>query len=264
MSLQIWGKYRTAIGPSALLTLALALLSPPAQALDLVPSAQMWSEVDVSARLSRQWTAQVDVQYSRQGDNGGTNFLSYNQQLAVRPWLHFYVRPWLRLSTFAGLWDNFAIAEVGNRAYPEFRTALQASVYQYLSASTIAHRLRIENRMIRDKQFSYEDVARLRYQLKYVKPIARSEITKGTNYFVGFDEIFINGGSQVTGHNLFDQNRAFVGIGRALGDDVLMEIGYFNQVQLEANGTKLDVNHILQLSLMWTDVFAGRRLADSQ
>ena len=213
--------------------------------------------MDASQRFSKQWGAQLDVQYARQSDIGGADLFQYNQQLAVRPWLHFYPTTWLRLSTFAGLWYNVAIPEVGQREYPEFRAALQASVYTQLPGATLANRVRLEGRDIRDRAGAYEQVLRLRYQVKFVRPFDGAAIHEGSTYFVGFDEVFVNGGSEVTGHNAFDQNRLFLGIGHAFSPDFALEVGYFNQLQLEKDGQHLDVNHILQVSVLMDDVLRG-------
>ncbi len=61
----------------------------------------------------------------------------------------------------------------------------------------------------------------------------------------------------MTGHHAFDQNRLFLGFGRAFSDNFALEIGYFNQLQLEKDGEHLDVNHILQVSVLVDDVLRG-------
>ncbi len=151
--------------PRILISCAAILLLPAATAfaLDIVPSSQVWSELDAAHRFNPQWGAQFDLQYARQSDIGGSDLLRYNQQLAIRPWLHYYPNRAVRVSAFAGLWYNFAIPEVGQREYPEFRVALQASFYTQLPGGTLANRVRLEGRDIRDRARDYEQVLRLRY-----------------------------------------------------------------------------------------------------
>ena len=238
-----------------LAAVAFAVLTAlPAYAWDWVPTTQVWSEVDASHRFSPHWGGQLDVQYARQSDIGGGDLVQYNQQLAIRPWLHYYPNRTVRVSAFAGLWYNYGIPEVGQRAYPEFRVALQTSLYSPLPGATLANRVRLEGRDIRDRAGLFEQVLRLRYQIKVVRPFDGEPIHRGSTYGVAFDEVFLNGGSDVTGHHAFDQNRLFVGLGHAFTDDVAVEVGYFNQIQQEKDGVHMDINHILQVSLMLDDV----------
>jgi len=108
----------------------------------------------------------------------------------------------------------------------------------------------------------FENVFRFRTQLKYVKPLNAKEIKKGTHYLVGFDEVFVNGGSKVTGRHVFDQNRIFVGYGYAFSDYFTLETGYFNQFQIAAHSDNFYVNHVWQISLYVNNVL-GRFVRNS-
>jgi Protein of unknown function (DUF2490) len=221
-----------------------------------MPSTQLWTEVDFSGKINDKLVYQLDLQYSRQSDWYGLAFTKYNQQLTIRPWLHYYPKKKLRLSAFAGLWYNYAIPEVGNREYPEYRTALQTTFYKIFPKSTLSNRFRIENRNIQSREGKFENVFRLRYQLKFVKPLNDTDIKKGTHYFIGFNEVFFNGGSPVTGYHLFDQNRVFLGWGYGLTDDLIFETGYFNQFKSDKSGDYFEVNHIWQVTLYVNNIFS--------
>src|SRR4051812_29677748 len=106
-----------------LLTFVFFLYSYNIAAQEVIPSTQLWSEIDVSGRISKKWTYQVDFQYSRQSDLSRLDFLKYNQQLTIRPWIHYYPTDKIRISFFAGIWYNFSAPQIGNREYPEYRSA---------------------------------------------------------------------------------------------------------------------------------------------
>ncbi len=238
-----------------LLLFILIFLSKLLPAQNYYPSGQVWTEVDFIEKLSKKFVLQNDIQYSRQGNIGNdVNLMRYNQQLTLRSWLHYYPIPKIRISFFAGLWYNYYIPQL-NRQFPEYRTALQGTYYKVMPKSTLAYRFRVENRNIQDAEGKFENVFRFRTQLKYVKPLNATEIKKGTHYLVGFDEVFINAGSTVTGHHLFDQNRIFIGYGYAFSDYLTFETGYFNQFQIAAHSDNFYVNHIWQISFYVNNVF---------
>lgn len=213
-------------------------------------TAQLWSETDFIGKINSRWKWQVDLQYSSQSPYEEINLFKFNSQATLRPWLHYFITKDIRLSAFAGEWYNFAITEVGAREYPEYRTALQLSIYNRGTLSTIHDRFRIEFRDMQDRHGAFEMVLRGRYMFKYQRLIKHTTYDKNSMYCIAFNEFFVNGGSAVTGVHLFDQNRLFAGIGYNFTDDITVETGYFNQLQQHAHDNNFDMNHIWQLSLI--------------
>ncbi len=211
---------------------------------------QTWSEIDFSGKINTHWKWQLDVQYSRQSKYEQYNLLKYNSQFTLRPWVHYYINPNTRLSAFYGLWDNFAIKDVGARAYTEYRGAIQANFYSLKKMDIVTKRIRTELRFIKDKNGIYETVLRERAQLKYQHLMKGTTYSTNTIYFISFDEFFLNSGSNVTGHHVFDQNRLFLGFGYNITNDITFETGYFNQLQQHTRDTNFDMNHVWQLTLM--------------
>lgn len=220
---------------------------------------QFWSEVDLSGRISSKFKWQLDLQYSRQSPYEGYNLFRYNEQLTVRGWVHYYPIKNLRVSQFFGLWYNFAIPQVGQREYPELRTATQISYYTRWKKNLLINRIRPELRIIKDRDGKYEPVFRARYQIKYQRLLIHDSYDKNSLYFVGFDEIFINGTSKVTGYRAFDQNRVFIGLGFDFTEDITIETGYFNQFQQHAHDSHFDDGHAWQLSLMIDNINFKRK-----
>jgi hypothetical protein len=58
--------------------------------------------------------------------------------------------------------------------------------------------------------------------------------------------------------NVFDQNRAYAGVGYQAGRHTRLEAGYLNQLVLRANGLEMENNHTLQLALYSTAPFRKR------
>ena len=68
-------------------------------------------------------------------------------------------------------------------------------------------------------------------------------------YIPVWDEIFINFGDNVY-RNHFDQNRAFVGIGRKLSDSTRLEVGFMEQTLQRRGGIIHENNHTVAVWLL--------------
>jgi hypothetical protein len=215
---------------------------------------QLWSEVDFKGDFTTKLKWQLDVQYSRQSPYEQVNLFKYNSQLTIRPWLHFFLTPSIKISAFVGLWYNYAIQDVGAREFPEYRTAIQANFYKTKNRDLLIKRCRVELREIKDRQGIFETVLRERFMLKYQHLLNHESYDKNALYFFSFDELFINSGSKVTGYHLFDQNRLFVGIGYNLTNDITFETGYFNQLQQYTHASNMDINHIWQVTFILDNI----------
>jgi hypothetical protein len=211
---------------------------------------QFWGEVDLAGRISKKFKWQFDLQYSRQSAYEEHNLFENNSQLTIRPWLHYTpVKNW-RISTFVGLWYNFAVPVVGAREYPEIRAAIQVNYYTPVRKHLMLNRLRPELREMRDQQGVFETVGRLRYEFKYQYLLFHNLYDKNSIYLIAFDEVFANMGSKVTGYKFFDQNRVFLGLGYGITNNIAVETGYFNQFQMHAHDAQADMNHVWQLTLL--------------
>ena len=94
------------------------------------------------------------------------------------------------------------------------------------------NRLRLEQRWIGEmkntstgwdvNRWRYEN--RIRYMLRTTVPLTENKKT----YVALWNEVFVNFGSNVAG-NIFDQNRAFAGVGRKLTDTTRVELGFMEQ-----------------------------------
>lgn len=219
---------------------------------------QLWSEIDALGKINNKWKWQCDLQYSTQSPYESSSLFKYGEQLTIRPWIHYYPKPTIKLSAFVGLWYNYAIAEVGQREYPEYRGALQAQFYKVIAKTKISNRFRTEFRDILDRAGTFEQVFRGRYMFKYQRLLKHTDYDKNSIYSVITEEIFINGGSATTGYKTFDQNRVFLGLGFGLTDNITFETGYFNQFAYHNHDTNFDNNNIWQVTLIFDNITKGK------
>ncbi|MCL6267228.1 DUF2490 domain-containing protein [Flagellimonas myxillae] len=115
------------------------------------------------------------------------------------------------------------IAHVNTKTYMD--TGETSHIYQYwiyeefslkqpLRRGVLSHRWRLENRWIRNNNETHFN-NRARYRLLFHRPI------RGNYYITTFNELFVN----LSGA-FFNQNRFYIGLGRALSPNLKVDIGY--------------------------------------
>ena len=94
-------------------------------------------------------------------------------------------------------------------------------------------------------RYSYRN--RFRYFVKSVIPLARSG--QDSRYFVSlYNEVMFNWGRNIR-NNIFDQNRAYVALGRRLRGIGSLELRYLQQTVQQSSGRVFEFNHTLQIGL---------------
>lgn len=211
-------------------------------------AAPVWAENDHNAhawfmyfgdhpiRQSR-WGVHLEGQW-RRADVG----LKW-QQLLLRPGVNYQVNPKLMLTAGYGFIDTFRYGDFPARErFQEHRIFEQAAVTTPFRGLDFQHRLRLEQRSIRGFAQRYEN--RFRYMLRTSVPIPGSE-----RFYIGlYNEIFVNFGKNVAA-NRFDQNRAYVALGRKMGKDSRIEFGFLEQTVQQRSGRVFEHNHTLQLAI---------------
>ncbi|WP_426493104.1 DUF2490 domain-containing protein [Hymenobacter sp. 102] len=195
------------------------------------------------ARLSKRWGLHTEVQVLRTR----TSELGY--QNVFRGGANYYAT------------DNFVLT--GGYAYSQVvaddtytgATGAEHRLYQQLqlhdakSRLRLHHRYRLEQRWVQlrpGQDFTY--LNRMRYQLQLVLPLLGPELSNGMPYAVAANEVFLGFG-RGSGGRLFQQNRAYLGVGYQISKASAVELGYLNQfVQLPLEG-RPELNENMQLSL---------------
>lgn len=124
----------------------------------------------------------------------------------------------------------------------------------------LQQRFRLEQRWIGDvvtapdgdeRVDSWPFRSRARSQFRATIPFHQRPIRTGDFYAAVGDELFVGFGSRV-GTGLFDQNRAYAVLGVQPRSGLRVEAGYLNVTIARANGSNVEVNHLLLLSLFHT------------
>lgn len=118
------------------------------------------------------------------------------------------------------------------------------------------HRYRLEQRWLERlgttgadsaKHLGWNYSNRFRYMARLTTAPGGGAPKDGKPYFTAYDEIFLSFG-RIVRYNVFDQNRAFAGVGYQWSPKIRAELGYMNQFVLRSNGTDAERNHTLLLA----------------
>jgi hypothetical protein len=176
-----------------------------------------------AASKTSQWGLQGDVQY-RNWDLGGDL-----EQLLLRGGVTW--RPKSADAMFTLGYANITSGEFGSssKTVTENRTYQEALLPQKISQRFyLRHRFRFEQRWVDDQNFR----TRFRYALFLDVPLNRTDLKQGAWYFAFYDEIFLNGESDIGDGNsveTFDRNRLYGALGYSLSDTLRLQGGYMYQ-----------------------------------
>lgn len=175
------------------------------------------------------------------------------QQLLLRPGVNLEVNRrliWTEGYAFVQA-HRYCGHPAAPRTLPEHRIWHQASVKYKTGKVSWNNRLRFENRFVGTPDSKYRFENRFRIWQRGVLPVSRS-------YFIAaYDEMFFYVKPFVS-QSVLDQNRAYIALGRRLGPDAELEIGYLNQTIWQRNGLVRENNNTLQFSLVNRKHFGGR------
>ncbi|MCR9083910.1 MAG: DUF2490 domain-containing protein [Cyclobacteriaceae bacterium] len=133
----------------------------------------------------------------------------------------------------------------GDATTPENRIYQEALLPQKLGNRVyLTHRFRYEQRWVQNQDFR----TRYRYNLFINVPINGTELRKNVLYAALYNEIFINGQTDIGDGRMverFDRNRTYLGLGFGLRDNLRLQVGWMNQTtsQWSKGQTQLSLHH---------------------
>jgi hypothetical protein len=172
------------------------------------------------------------------------------QQFIVRPGINYQISPALSASLGYAFVETYPYGDLPvAQEFDEHRVWEQLSYKHTWLGLDWQHRIRLEQRYIEDTSASnWRQENRLRYMLRTTVPLSSDKKW----YLALWDEVFFNFGGNLD-KNRFDQNRAFIGIGRKLSDSTKLEVGLLEQTLQRRGGVNWENNHTVAVWL--TSVF---------
>lgn len=214
-----------------------------------------WGRLVLADRISDQLKWELYVQKRTQNIPEHKNIFGGPHFFSLWLWFNYQATDELKVSfSPIGYFDSNLFFtnpdDAGTPGVKEIRWSARAEVEKkrWLNYS---NRYSVEYRM-RDLQHDgrYRPNWRVRYQLKFEKPVKGILSEKKPVSFSVSDEIFIQFGKAVRGNaNVFDQNRMAAGLGYEFLAGMKINVSYLNIRQQRINGKDFDHAHALWVVL---------------
>lgn len=195
------------------------------------------------------WGVHLEGQWRRH------DVVSKWQQLLLRPGLNYQLTTSFLLTGGYGFIQTYGYGDFPVRAaFPEHRFFEQVQITHRLFRLNWQNRLRFEQRYLgvmeeragggfQRASWRYEN--RFRYMLRTNVPLPFA----GQKYYLAlYDEIMLNYGKNVA-FNVFDQNRAYIALGRTVARETRLEVGFLKQTLQQRSGRVFEHNHTLQVAI---------------
>ncbi len=201
------------------------------------------------------------------------DFLNHKAQIAYMATLDAVVNEQAKLSvgyTYV-ITHPYGKQPLTNYSFVEHRPFEQFATKNSIGRLHLQHRYRLEQRFIETKTLSaaneyvfdkwlYKN--RVRYRLLVNIPINKATMKDANTLFVqASNELFINFGKNVA-KNIFDQNRAFTGMGYKVSTPLTITFGYLMQQLFKGDGIKVENNHTLLINVNYNFDFSKKDNAE--
>jgi hypothetical protein len=212
-----------------------------------------WFSYDGDHPFAERWGVHFDAQWRRH------NLVTAWQQYQLRPGINFSPNDSVMLTLGYAFTKSYPYGDFpAARGFPEHRMYQQVLLRHRAGRLRMNHRYRLEQRWIGEvvPEGEEERVVNWRYQNRFRYRVKASIPLKPGNgglglYLPVYDEILVNFGPNF-GANIFDQNRAFIGLGYDFGDAGQLEVGFMNQLIAQRNGRVLEYNNTLVVTFSST------------
>jgi hypothetical protein len=197
--------------------------------------------------MSSRWALLSEVQARR------SNFASSWQQLLIRDGLLYNFSPNVQVGGGYGFIKTSRYGDYpAPKAFQEHRIFAQLVLKHQARQVVFEHRYRVEKRWLEafaGTNAFWRPQNRFRYQLRGAVPFSKLDARGRQWYLFAGDEIKLGFGAN-HGASVFDQNRAFAGIGYRVTRNNRLEVGYLHQFVAQRNGIVEESNHTLRVQ--WT------------
>jgi hypothetical protein len=210
-----------------------------------------WYTYTGNHKIADKWGIHLEAQWRR------NNVIIDNQQLLLRSGIIYYLNSQALLTAGYCFVETYPYgAYAAKAAFPENRIWEQLQLKNTIGTVEMINRFRLEQRFVNAPTWSngeYEAgeaiyTNRARMMTRFSVPFKGNAIEDRSFYISAFDEVFINFGKHVA-FNIFDQNRAYLGIGYKIPKAGRLEIGYLNQLSFKSDGIRVECNHVIMIGL---------------
>lgn len=207
-----------------------------------------WYVLMGNHRITSKWGVHTELQFRRAG------IITPVQQHLARMGADFRVNDnFILTAGYCYVYTGSYGKQPAVIPFNEHRAWQQILLTHSTGSLSFQHRYRQENRWIErynstllDNEIFY--VNRFRYRFQVTVSLNSTHTKPGTLFMTLNDELWVNFGKQVR-FNVFDQNRAYAGLGYRINKTCNVQLGYLNQLIFKSDGIHVEKNQTLQFAL---------------
>jgi hypothetical protein len=217
---------------------------------EIVNHQHVWYNYFGNHRITEKWGLHTELLLRR------ANWLPETQQTLARAGIDFRLNDHMMITAgYAWIYTDRYGKLPANKAYQESRAWQQLHFVQQLARTSLQHRYRLEQRWVENyatdstsAQIIYSN--RIRYRFQTLVALNSTKIEYRTWFMAFNNEVWINFGKNVK-YNIYDQNRAYGGIGYQFSTKGNVQIGYLHQAIFKADGIHVESNHTVQFAITY-------------
>lgn len=173
-------------------------------------------------------------------------------QTLARIGVNYYINPLVMVTGGYGFIDTRPSSEnvVGFHTM-EHRIWEQLILRYKTRAVFMEHRYRLEQRFIENLNTRVSKFDnRVRYRFQVIFPLYTLSPHLRQFFLASYNELFMNLGTQISGQ-IFDRNRLYFSMGFQVSPKLNFQLGYLNQLISVPGALRPDINHNLQIGVMF-------------
>lgn len=190
---------------------------------------QFTNELTLSRIISKKWSADVYIGSSFSDTPEESFVFKTNTQRYISTWANYYASPRWKLSSSLAFFYNADVPEIKQYNGPQWWLNLQATYWFHKIGFDLSARTRGEWRFVKSKEGEYNDLYRVRQQLKYIQPLNGKLLREGVFYLTANDELWLRYDPDKPEETGIDRNHFEVGAGYLFTDSFILELSYINE-----------------------------------
>lgn len=224
----------------------LSLSGVQASGKEIINQQQIWYDFTETIKVHPRWSVVINL-----GERHAYKPFAQSQTLTRAYFLHHFKSEWSMGAGFVNFW----IWE-GDLAVPELRPEqwfFYRQRFEQIKILTIAHRFKIEERFMHNTLGDalapgYTFSMRFRYQIGAEVVLFTTGKNKNPIKLRLSDEVMLQAGKDII-YNVFDQNRATVGLAYRPVEGLTLSASYMNLFRQRRAGNTFDHIHTLRIGI---------------
>lgn len=229
-----------------------------------------WGRIILADNITPKLRTELWIQKRTQDTEANSTLFDAPQYISYWLWFNYSLSSNLKVAVSPfGYFESYVLytqpSDLKRPPVKEFRYTLRLEHEQKGKFLSYSNRYSVEYRT-RDftNTHDYEPNWRVRYMMRFEKPIKGEWLKGKTLSVIVYDEVMVQFGKAVrTSPSIFDQNRIYAGFSYSLFENIRVTPGYLFTIQQRPAGDVLDYINTYWIVLTFDNIFSQFRRPDT-